>query len=98
MRLTHPKALEQFLKVGVLATMRNYPYESGKTIRVRTPGGEYRARVIARREVTPEVVEAYVSFSGFGDANEWREAAAELHEGRLPRYVVLIVRTAEEHF
>jgi len=87
----HPRAVEQLLRSGVVATMRSYRYRPGQVVRVRTPQGVFRGVVMAVYPNTPENRLELYALSGFNSPGEWLAEAIGLHGG-IPRYIVVVGR------
>jgi len=85
----HPKAVEQLLKNGVVATMRNYRYEVNRRVLIRTPRGVFYGRIIGVVPNTAENRQKLYRISGFDSPDEWLAEAAKLHK-RIPRYIVVV--------
>lgn len=85
----HPKAVEQLLKNRVVATMRNYKYEVGRRVLIKTHRGVFYGRIIDVVPNTPENILKFYKISGFGTPEEWLMEAIKLH-GRLPKYIVIV--------
>lgn len=92
MQLNHDTAIRQYKEKGVLATIRAYPYQVGKNIRIKIKG-EYAGMAEVERvliEPNYDRIKDHTPKSGFKTAKEWIQAARELNDGLLPPYLVII--------
>jgi len=83
-----------FLKKRIVATMRNgkYGLMIGEEIDVFDGSGKPigRAKVKAVFENVPTFRKLLVRYSGFNDVKEWEKTAKNLHNGKIPKYIVLL--------
>jgi len=94
MRINDSQVRDFFLKHGVLATLRRWPYEKklGKVITV-TFGPFDKVGAIVKEVLffpRPHELERYVSISSFKTVDEWWKRALELHHGKHPTRLVVI--------
>jgi len=85
----HPKAVQQLLKNGVVATMRSYKYEANRKVLIKTPEGVFYGVIIDVAPNTPENRAKFYRLSGFDSPDEWLLEAVKLHK-RIPRYIVIV--------
>ena len=82
-----------FTQYGIVATLRDYPYEKkiGKVITVTLIGGKkVRAKVIeVIKQPSYADLEEYVDISGFETVDDWLNTAVMLHKKMPTRLVVL---------
>ncbi|NPA98922.1 MAG: hypothetical protein GXO43_06035 [Crenarchaeota archaeon] len=93
MRFIHPRVIDYIFgegSCGLVATMRNYRYRVGHSIRVRVGNKVFCGNVLAVVDNTRENAEKYVEYSGFNSVDEWLGEAIRLHHGRRPKYIVLV--------
>jgi hypothetical protein len=88
MQFQNSKALSQLLTKGMVATLRNYPYKEKQLVIINKKFKAKITKVI--NEYTMTDVENYAVISGFSDNAEWIDAACELNEGQLPKYLVVV--------
>ena len=99
MRVDSDIPFKQLMRVGRLATLRNYPYKMGQRVQVR-----HRGRLVGLAVVefvadydrwlltapTSQLSEV-LALSGFSSFKEWEEEAKRLNkDGKVPKYVVVI--------
>ena len=91
------RPFKQLVSVGVLATLRQYPYRVGQLVKVRHRGTyigmavvEYVGETGKVLLVSKDSVDRLVRLSGFNTLDEWLEEAKKLNKGLIPKYVVII--------
>jgi len=90
MRFKSEKASRQLVEKGIVATMRNYKLRPRTVVKAKTTLGEVYAVV---EDVYPnydEIVGELFYFSGFETPEEWIREALRLHNGRKPKYIILL--------
>jgi len=85
----HPRAVEQLVRFGVVATMRTYRYRPGQGVLIRIPGRVLRGRVAGVMPNTPENRLKYYMLSGFDSPDLWLAEALKLHS-RIPDWIVIV--------
>jgi len=90
MRFDSDKAFNQLMEKGIVATMRNFPYQPGKRARI-IRHGKYicTAYILARYENTEENRRKLLKISGFTSLEEWENEATKLF-GSLPKYIIVV--------
>jgi len=89
MRITVDSVLKQFLERGIVATLRNYPYRSGQNIIINR---KYRAKVSTVMLASTVAMNAFLHLSSFRSVDEWIRVAKEKHNGKFPKYLVIVTR------
>jgi len=93
MMIKSKEALDFFLKNGILATLRTYPYERklGKKIRIRLAPFRNLCATVIKVIIHPDRddLKQYVSISGFQTIEEWWNKAIQLHRRKPTRLVVI---------
>ena len=99
MRIKDPQVAEFFLEHGVLATLRTWPYEKklGKMISVNLgPFNKHGAKVVkVIVKPTRQDLLEFVSISSFETVEKWWRRALELHNGRKPTRLVIIIHRSK---
>lgn len=97
MKFKSLRAVSQLLNGGIVATMRNGRYNNiiGREVDIRDERGIVfaRARVIAVLENNKTFRRLLWKYSGFESVEEWEERAKELHNGKLPKFIVILKLT-----
>ncbi len=90
MRVTLDKVVAVMRQHGRLATLRTFPYQSGKRVVIKHPGGRLRGEVeLVITDPKREDLERFLEISGFKSVEEWWDTAVKLH-GANPRYLVVV--------
>lgn len=99
MQINNNIAWKQYETKGILATLRNYPYEYGKKIMV-SHNGKYEGLAVieaVRTDLyTMQEYHKFVKNSGFKTEKEWFETAKKLNNGRTPKRIVQIRRVGKK--
>jgi hypothetical protein len=87
MRFQSEKALHQFIKKGVVATLDDYPFEEGQTVTVNNRARAKIERVLPYLDIS--TLERYTEISGFSSAQEWLSETMRLLN-KLPNFVIMV--------
>ncbi|MCD6484576.1 MAG: hypothetical protein J7L47_05630 [Candidatus Odinarchaeota archaeon] len=89
MQMKCEQVINFFREFGFVTTLRNYPYKKGQKVLINRT---HKAMVAAVFPATQENIELFAKFSSFKSSEEWIQKAKALNQGRLPKYLVLVVR------
>jgi len=92
MQMRNNQVLQHFITKGVIATMRNYPYREGQHIRINR---KYSGKVVKVVQINGEKdkkIDNFVGISSFNTKEDWIKEAKRLNKGKLPKYIVFVIR------
>jgi hypothetical protein len=100
MKFVEERVLNFFLEKRIVATMRNgkYGLMIGDDVDILNGSGTPigKAKVIAVLLNYPKFRQLLVKYSGFNNVKEWEQTAKKLHNGKLPKFIVLLRFTGSD--
>jgi hypothetical protein len=100
MKFVEERVLNFFLEKRIVATMRNgkYGLMIGDDVDILNGSGTPigKAKVIAVLLNYPKFRQLLVKYSGFSTVEEWEQTAKKLHNGKLPKFIVLLRFTGRD--
>jgi hypothetical protein len=89
MRFQSEKALHQFMKAGVVATLGDDPLEEGQIVTVNNRARAKIERVLPYLDI--RTLERYTPISGFSSPQEWLSETMRVLN-KLPNFVIMVKR------